>query len=113
MITIKRYKKDIKLYVRDSFWYSCKYLVIFGVVLLAFAIYFVLAAIISNFDKKAFQSAIRVSICAAILLLLCLRMYFHYKKVISLLFKNSDENGVILEKLYLEDEYFVIENVTL
>jgi hypothetical protein len=110
MVEVIRNKKYIRNYTLDMLWVSCKLLIIINIAILPFMIYFLLVGIFS--DKEAFKDFVRLIECFILLLVINIRMFFHYKKINLMFFSTCDEDGNVKELITLENDEYVVNNIT-
>ena len=110
MVEVLRNKKYIRNYTLDMLWVSCKPLIIINIAIVPFMIYFLLVGIFS--DKEAFNDFVRLIICFILLLAIIIRWFFYYKKINLMFFNTCDEDGNVKELITLENDEYVINNIT-
>ena len=110
MVEVLRNKKYIRNYTLDMLWVSCKPLIIINIAIVPFMIYFLLVGIFS--DKEAFNDFVRLIICFILLLAISIRRFFYYKKINLMFFNTCDEDGNVKELITLENDEYVINNIT-
>ena len=110
MVEVLRNKKYIRNYTLDMLWVSCKPLIIINIAIVPFMIYFLLVGIFS--DKEAFNDFVRMIICFILLLAINIRWFFYYKKINLMFFNTCDEDGNVKELITLENDEYVINNIT-
>ena len=110
MVEVLRNKKYIRNYTLDMLWVSCKPLIIINIAIVPFMIYFLLVGIFS--DREAFNDFVRLIICFILLLAISIRWFFYYKKINLMFFYTCDEDGNVKELITLENDEYVINNIT-
>ena len=110
MVEVLRNKKYIRNYTLDMLWVSCKPLIIINIAIVPFMIYFLLVGIFS--DREAFNDFVRLIICFILLLAISIRWFFYYKKINLMFFNTCDEDGNVKELITLENDEYVINNIT-
>lgn len=110
MIYYKKNIKDLKMYLHEIVWFSCKPLIIIDVVCIPFILYFFLVGFLA--DKEALTYAFGILIIFIFVLLIIIRMILFYRKNLKMLFSIANVDGDVESSIYLDNDDLVMENIS-
>lgn len=110
MIYFKKNIKDLKIYLHEMVWFSCKSIIILDVVCIPFILYFFLVGFLA--DKEALTYAFGILLLFIVLLLIIIRMILFYRKNLKMFFSIVNVDGDVESSIYLDNDELVMENIS-
>ena len=107
MISVKHNIKDLSIYTLEATWFVLKPLIIIGIICIPFALFFLLVGIFVDKESIAYGSCVFYVLLFSILIVL--RVYFHYRKVLKAYFRDANSDGNIELTISYNDNEYQIE----
>lgn len=110
MIYFKKNIKDLKMYLHELVWFSCKSVIIIDVICIPLILYFFLVGFLA--DKEALSYAYGILALFILFLIYIIRIILLYRKNLKMFFSIVNVDGDVESSIYLDNDDLVMENIS-